>query len=42
VDYRNVKTSGADLAEMLKLSSGRRQVPVIVEGGRVSTGYGGS
>jgi glutaredoxin len=28
--------------EMLKFSGGRRQVPVIVEGGKVSVGYGGS
>jgi glutaredoxin len=42
VDYRNVLKSDADLAEMLKQSGGRRQVPVIVEGGCVSTGYGGS
>jgi glutaredoxin len=42
VDYRNVRKSEADLAEMLKQSGGSRQVPVIVDGGRVSTGYGGS
>ncbi len=42
MDYRNVKTSEVHLAEMLKHSGGVRQVPVIVEGGRVSTGYGGS
>jgi glutaredoxin len=42
VDYRNVRKSEADLADMLKLSGGRRQVPVIVDGGRVTTGYGGS
>ncbi len=42
MDYRNVKKSEADLAEMLKHNGGVRQVPVIVEGGRVSTGYGGS
>jgi hypothetical protein len=37
-----VRKSEPDLAEMLKLCGGRRQVPVIVEGGRVSTGYGGT
>ena len=42
MDYRNVKKSEAHLAEMLEHSRGARQVPVIVEGGRVSTGYGGS
>ena len=42
MDYRDVKKSPADLAEMLKHSGGGRQVPVIVEGGRVTIGYGGS
>ncbi len=42
MDYRNVKRSEAHLSEMLKHSGGVRQVPVIVDGGRVSTGYGGS
>jgi hypothetical protein len=37
-----VKRSDADLAEMLKHSGGARRVPVIVEGGRVTTGYGGT
>jgi glutaredoxin len=30
------------LSRMLKLSHGRRQVPVIVEAGKVSIGFGGS
>jgi hypothetical protein len=30
------------MAEMLGHSGGGRQVPVIVEGGRVTIGYGGS
>jgi glutaredoxin len=42
VDYRNVKSSAADLAEMLKHTGGERRVPVIVEGGRVTIGYGGT
>jgi glutaredoxin 3 len=42
VDYRNVKTSKSDLEEMLKHTLGQRQVPVIVEDGRVTIGYGGS
>jgi hypothetical protein len=37
-----VKKSPADMAEMLGHSAGGRQVPVIVEGGRVTIGYGGS
>jgi len=28
--------------EMLRLSGGKRQVPVIVEGDKVSVGFGGS
>jgi hypothetical protein len=42
VDYRDVKRSSADMAEMLGHTGGGRQVPVIVEGGRVTIGYGGS
>jgi glutaredoxin len=30
------------LEQMLKLSNGRRQVPVILEAGKVSIGFGGS
>jgi len=30
------------LARMLKYSNGRRQVPVIVESGKVTIGFGGS
>jgi glutaredoxin len=33
---------GEKLAEMLKFSNGVRNVPVIVEDGKVSVGYGGS
>jgi glutaredoxin len=32
----------AGLKTMLKLANGRRQVPVIVEAGKVTIGYGGS
>ena len=28
--------------EMLKLAEGQRKVPVIVEGGKVTVGYGGT
>jgi glutaredoxin len=42
VDYRNVKQSAADLQEMLALVNGKRQVPVLVEGGRVTIGLGGT
>jgi glutaredoxin len=37
-----VKTDSSKLEEMLTYSKGKRQVPVIVEGGKVSIGYGGS
>jgi hypothetical protein len=30
------------LDRMLKLANGRRQVPVIVEAGKISIGFGGS
>jgi hypothetical protein len=36
-----VKKSGALLDEMLAHTSGGRRVPVIVEGAKVTIGYGG-
>jgi glutaredoxin len=42
VDYRNVKKSAADLQEMLGLVNGKREVPVLVDDGRVTIGYGGT
>ncbi len=42
VDYRNVKKDPASLAEMLQLTNGRRAVPVIVEAGKVTIGFGGT
>jgi len=42
VEYRNVKKDPASLAEMLKLTHGRRDVPVIVEAGQVTIGFGGT
>ena len=42
VDYRNVKKDGAALDEMLGLTGGQRRVPVIVEEGRVTIGFGGT
>ena len=42
VDYRDVKSSRADLDEMLGHSQGQREVPVIVDGDKVTIGYGGS
>jgi len=40
--YRNVKKDQAALAEMLLLTHGKREVPVIVENGAVTIGYGGT
>jgi glutaredoxin len=37
-----VKKDHARLEEMLKVSGGKRQVPVIVDAGKVKVGYGGS
>jgi glutaredoxin len=37
-----VKKDRKRLEEMLTLSKGKRQVPVIVEGDQVSVGYGGT
>ena len=42
MDYRNVKKSPGDLREMLDLVDGQRQVPVLVEDGKVTVGYGGT
>ena len=40
--YFDVKHDQAKMDEMLKLSNGKRNVPVIVAGEKVSIGYGGS
>ena len=40
--YFDVKQDPIKLKEMLLHSKGVRKVPVIVEGGEVSIGYGGS
>jgi hypothetical protein len=37
-----VKKSGEELAAMLERTGARRDVPVIVEGGRVTINYGGN
>ncbi len=36
-----MKADPALLAEMLKLSRGDRKVPVLLEAGKVTVGYGG-
>jgi glutaredoxin 3 len=40
--YVNVLQDNDGLQRMLKHSNGRRQIPVIVEAGRVTIGFGGS
>jgi len=40
--YINVKSDSTKLEEMLKLSGGVRKVPVILEGDKVTIGYGGT
>lgn len=41
-EYVNVKKSAADLDRMLTYSKGQRRVPVIVEGDKVTIGFGGT
>jgi glutaredoxin 3 len=41
-EYQNVKKDPAALTRMLQFSGGRRDVPVIVEGDRVTIGFGGT
>ena len=41
-EYVNVKRDQADLERMLKYSRGQRRVPVIVEGEKVTIGFGGT
>jgi hypothetical protein len=38
----DVRKEASRLPEMLKHSGGKRLVPVIVEGGKVTIGYGGT
>ena len=42
MEYRNVLKDRAALSEMLRLVGGRRNVPVVLEGGKATVGYGGS
>jgi glutaredoxin len=42
VAYRDVENEKAAMAEMMKVSDGGRDVPVILEEGKVTIGYGGS
>jgi len=42
VIFRDVKEDAPAMAEMLRLTQGNRQVPVLVEGEKISIGFGGS
>jgi glutaredoxin 3 len=41
-EYINVKQHPSDLERMLEYTAGRRAVPVIVEDGKVTIGFGGT
>jgi glutaredoxin 3 len=41
-EYINVLEDDEGLRRMLQYSNGRRQVPVIVDSGKVTIGFGGS
>lgn len=42
VQYFNVKKDATALTRMLDLTQGQRRVPVIVERGKVTIGFGGT
>jgi hypothetical protein len=42
VIFRDVKADAEAMAEMLRLTSGNRKVPVLVEGDQISIGFGGT
>ncbi len=42
VEYINVKKDLQAMERMLEFSAGRREVPVIVEGEKVTVGFGGT
>ncbi len=42
VAYFNVKKNPQELERMLAFSHGRREVPVIVQDGKVTIGFGGT
>ena len=41
-EYYDVQSDSTKLEEMLKLSGGVKSVPVIIEGEKVTVGYGGT
>jgi glutaredoxin len=42
VKFRDVKEDAQALTEMLRLTNGSRRVPVLLEGGKISIGFGGA
>jgi len=40
-EYFDVKSDSSKLDEMLRYSDGVRKVPIIIEGPKVTVGYGG-
>lgn len=40
--YRDVKKDNIALQEMMRLTGGCREVPVIVDGGLIKIGFGGT
>ena len=42
LQYIDVRLDRAELDRMLEFSKGHRRVPVIVEGGKVTIGFGGT
>jgi hypothetical protein len=42
VEYRDVRKDAAAMRRFLELSGGDRRVPLIVEHGRVTVGFGGT
>ncbi|MEK7368188.1 MAG: UXX-star (seleno)protein family 1 [Planctomycetota bacterium] len=42
VEYINVKKDQQAMKRMLKFSAGRREVPTIVEGDKITVGFGGT
>lgn len=41
-DYVNVLEDEAGLKRMMQLTNGRRKIPVIVQDGKVTVGFGGT
>jgi glutaredoxin 3 len=41
-EYINVLEDPAGLKRMLEITGGRRKIPVIVDSGKVTVGFGGS